>query len=204
MLFIGATDSGEIEAKSGNLDKLQKTLSEKKCKPYIHPSLAPPSTLKEDHRECIAVIVPGSPAKPHFGGPLYVREFSKSVKATAAQFESLLATSDQQSLRTPEMDRKQITVREYQRYQSAGYDIRETLWSAAVIAYSQFYLTINYNNRNCSLPLATSELAYDHQQDCLQIERSVPLISTGQTYDYRQKRTTLGLATRGDGESHGL
>jgi len=189
VLFIGATDDGEIEEKPNNLDKLQKTLSEKLQSIYP-PVYSTTRILKESDRECLAVIVPGSSAKPHFAGPLYVRDFSKTVTASAEQYESLLA---QRTSKTRELQRwigKEITIREFQRYQSAGYDLREMLWPATVVACNQFFLTIDYNNRNHSLPLSTFELAFDHQYDCLQIERNVPLISGGQTEDCRRRRRT--------------
>jgi hypothetical protein len=194
VLFIGATNAGQIEEKPAsekptNLDKLQKTLSDKAAVIYP-PVYFTTTTLKENDRECLAVIVPGSPDKPHFAGQLFLRDLSETVVSTTRQYESLLA---QRTSKTRELQKwigKDITVREFQRYQSAGYDIRELLWPANVVACNQFYLTVNYNNRNWSLPLATFELAYDHQQDCLQIERGVPLISTGQTHDYRQTKRT--------------
>ncbi|MGA7241905.1 MAG: ATP-binding protein, partial [Terracidiphilus sp.] len=72
VLFIGATDGGDIEASPSNLDKLQKTFSEKMQSAYP-PIYYSTRTVQENGKECLAVIVSGSQSKPHFAGPLYVR-----------------------------------------------------------------------------------------------------------------------------------
>ncbi len=81
VLFIGATDKGEIESNPANLDKLQKTLSEKLQSVYP-PVYYTTKIVAADGRECLAVIVPGSSSKPHYSGPLYLRDGSQTVIAT--------------------------------------------------------------------------------------------------------------------------
>lgn len=90
VLFIGATDAGEIESQPSNPDKLQRTFSEKmqNASPAVYYTTR---TVQENGKECLAVIVPGSPSRPHFAGPPYVRDGSQSVVASSRQYETLRA-----------------------------------------------------------------------------------------------------------------
>jgi predicted HTH transcriptional regulator len=76
VLFVGTTDGGEIEAHSSSLDQMQKSLADKLKN--IYPAVYyETKTVQESGRECLAVIVPGSPSRPHFAGLLFVRDGSK-------------------------------------------------------------------------------------------------------------------------------
>ena len=47
--------------------------------------------LKEGDQQFLAVVVPGSAARPHFAGRSYVRRGSESQEASEAQFQALIA-----------------------------------------------------------------------------------------------------------------
>jgi Schlafen, AlbA_2 len=173
VLFIGATDNGEIEPKSANLDKLQKTLSEKMQAIYP-PVYCTTKSLKEGDKECIAVIVPGSPAKPHFAGPLYIRDLSKTVAATMGQYESLLATRTSKANELQRWKGRDITLVEIHRLAGIVYQVERITGAAPLIDCNLFYVTLNVGGRKKSFPLASFEIAYDHESDRIQIERTVP------------------------------
>lgn len=48
-------------------------------------------TIHENEKECLAVIVPESPSRPHFAGPLFIRDGFRTVVANTERHESLLA-----------------------------------------------------------------------------------------------------------------
>ena len=73
VLFIGAKDDGTPEGKQVNLDSLQKTLSEYVAKAYP-PIYWLPHSLDVNGGQVLAVIVPGSSARPRFAGQSYVRK----------------------------------------------------------------------------------------------------------------------------------
>jgi predicted HTH transcriptional regulator len=172
VLFIGVTDKGDIEANISNLDKLQKTFSEKMQ--GVYPSLYyTTKTLKEDLRECLAVIVPGSPSKPHFAGPLYLRDGSQSVVAKAEQYDLLLAARTSKANELQRWIAKEISIVEYRRQAGVGYVIHKSSTVAKIEGCNQFYVTASMGNRKISYALASVEIAYDHQFDRLQIERSI-------------------------------
>lgn len=172
VLFIGATDKGEIEANSSNFDKLQKTLSEKMQS--VYPSVYHVTKIvKEGDRECLAIIVPGSPSKPHFAGPLYLRDGSQSIIATAEQYESLLAAHTSKSRELQRWISRDIALIEFQRRAGMPYVIDKLQRIARVVGCNQFYVTILTEGKMFSYPLASFEIAYDHNHNCLQIERTL-------------------------------
>ena len=173
VLFIGATDDGEIETKAVNLDKIQKTLSEKKESIYP-PVYCTTKVLKEGNSECIAVIVPGSPAKPHFAGPLYVRDFSKTVVAPKEKYESLLAARTSKTHELQGWIGRQITLRFFSRGPGMGYVLDQSAQDATVLDCNQFYVTVEFNNRRLSYPLSRAEITFDHVQNRLELEVTAP------------------------------
>lgn len=75
VLFIGATDAGHVES-SLNFDKAQKEVN--KALGLIYPDVFTRQRVFRDSvsgQECLAVLVPGSPERPHFAGPSYVGSF---------------------------------------------------------------------------------------------------------------------------------
>src|SRR6516162_2031647 len=98
VLFIGVKDDGTSEGKQVNLDSLQKTLSEHVAKAYP-PIYYLPHSLDVNGGQVLAVIVPGSSARPHFAGQSYVREGPKSVVASKEQFDRLIAARNSKTYR---------------------------------------------------------------------------------------------------------
>jgi len=172
ILFIGVTDEGEIQANNPNLDKLQITFSQQMRN--VYPSVYHTTKIvKEGDRECLAVIVPGSPSKPHFAGPLYLRDGSQTLVATAEQYESLLAARTTKSRELQQWISRDITLVEFQRYAGIHYLVGKQTKQATVIACNQFYVTVSIEGRLDSYPLASFEIAYDHSHSRLQIERTL-------------------------------
>src|SRR5882762_1659992 len=89
ILFIGVRNNGDIE-EGTNLDSLQRTLSEKLALAYP-PIFYLSKVLQKNDKQFLAVIVSGSENRPHFAGPAYVREGSKSVTSSDKQFDALIA-----------------------------------------------------------------------------------------------------------------
>jgi hypothetical protein len=173
VLFIGATNAGQIEEKSTNLDRLQRTLSEKTSD--IYPSVFYQTKIvKESGWECLAVIVQGSPAKPHFAGPLYLRDLSNTKVATTEQYESLLATRISRANELLKWKGRDITLVEIHRYAGMAYQVERASRGGLLVDCNQFYVTLQVGGRETSYPLASFEIAYDHESDRLQIERTVP------------------------------
>jgi hypothetical protein len=98
LLCIGVKDDGKIETSQHDLDSLQKTF-EREMEDAYPPILHHTRIVSVPEGKFVAVIIPGSSQGPHFSGPAYVRNGSKTVKASREQFEKVI-------------DRRELKVRE--------------------------------------------------------------------------------------------
>jgi predicted HTH transcriptional regulator len=169
VLFIGATNDGEIQDPGSGLDKLQKTFSEKMQSAYP-PIYYTVTTVQEGEKECLAVIVPGSAARPHFAGPPYLRDGSQTVVAKSEQYESLLAARTGKVYELQKWVGKSITVRILTRQSGMAYVINQNVHEAQVNNANQFYLTVSFGNRIQSYPLNRFEISYDNAANRLEVE----------------------------------
>lgn len=175
VLFIGVKDDGEIEEGGTNLDKLQKTFSEKlqNAYPPIYYSIR---AIAREGRECLAVIVPGSPSKPHYAGPAYLRDGSQTIVAKTEQHESLLSNRIGKARALQAWIGKAITVRTFSRRQGMGFQLDQSELEAKVIECNQFFLTVDMNSGRWSYPFGRFEIAYDHKRNRLEIEVTAPAV----------------------------
>lgn len=145
VLFIPVKNDGTV--KTGiDLDLLQRRISERLASAY--PALHYFQRIIEaDGNPLIAVIVPGSSERPHFSGPAFVRDGSKTVQASAEQFERLIA-------------RRQSVVEELQKWlgktvsytvvrpQNMGGPRIHNRFNASVVECNQWYLTLEIQDNN--------------------------------------------------------
>jgi predicted HTH transcriptional regulator len=171
ILFVGATDAGEIEPHSSNLDKLQKSFSEKLQNAYP-PVYYTTRIVQESGRECLAVIVPGSSLRPHFAGQAFIRDGSKSVEATSEQYETLLASRTGKAYEIQKMMETPLTVSIFQRQAGVAYVINRAISEARISKVNQFYVTIDFGNRKQSYPLSRVEISFDDGMKRPQLEIS--------------------------------
>lgn len=111
ILFIGVYDNGTVETPKTpiNLDSLQKTLSERLNAAWP-PIYYLTKSLRKNSHQFLAVLVPGSSARPHFAGRSYVRVGSETRDASELQFNELLAQRNTKAFAILEWKGKQITV----------------------------------------------------------------------------------------------
>jgi hypothetical protein len=89
IIFVGVFDDGRVQD-NNNLDSLQKKVSEEINKIYP-PIYSQQKVMKnKDGKDFLAVIVRGSPDRPHFAGPSYVRTGSETIVASEEQFARLI------------------------------------------------------------------------------------------------------------------
>jgi hypothetical protein len=153
VLYVGVNDDGTIPRfqKPMNFEDLQKSIS------GIIANAWPPiyilqKTLKKDG-EFVAVIIPGSPLRPHFSGQAYVRVGPETRTASETQFDELIAerTSKVRELR------KLIgqTVNWQQFTPFAGND------NGKVEACNQFFLTIDAGQYKRCFPIEWITISFD-------------------------------------------
>jgi hypothetical protein len=108
LLYIGVREDGSIE-ETVNFDSVQKTLTER-LKAAYPPITYLTRVLVENGKQFLCVLVPGSPERPHFAGPAYVRQGSQTVNATPREFEQLIAQRNSKTYRILQLQGKIIQV----------------------------------------------------------------------------------------------
>jgi hypothetical protein len=90
VLFVGVFDDGRIQDKPTNFEELQKRISGELSN--IYPPIYPTILVREkDGKKFIAVIIFGSPERPHFAGKSYVRNGTKTDDASEANIQEFIA-----------------------------------------------------------------------------------------------------------------
>lgn len=154
ILFIGAYDNGTLEQPRDpvNLDSLQKTLTLLVAEAWP-PIYLLPKVLRKDGREFLAVLVPGSPQRPHFAGHSFVRIGSETRKASEEQFDNLIL---QRSSKARELEKK-IGQRIY--WELVGG--RGGNATGTLAAVNQFFITVHGENYTRCWPLEWITISFE-------------------------------------------
>jgi Schlafen, AlbA_2 len=170
IIFVGVGDDGTVQDRL-NLDTLQKEVS--KTIDRVYPPIYPQMKVMKgtDGKEFLAVVVRGSPNKPHFAGPSYIRDGSQTREASELQFAKLIAERSSKSheilkylgqgvtFRLPEKEMLLIANRVYRDYADGR-----------VTGCNQFFVSVEFfavetatgQTVTRSYPLAFIEISYDH------------------------------------------
>jgi hypothetical protein len=171
VLFIGVYDNGTVEtpAKPINLDSLQKTLSERLNKAWP-PIYYLPKVIRKAGNEFLAVLVPGSPSRPHFAGRSYVRVGSETRDASELQFGELLAQRNSKSFAILEWKGKQITaeIRNTENLRVMG--PTAGFFEPIVVTCDAYTVKLNNNNSIQTIPLDRVLIGHDDERDRLKLE----------------------------------
>jgi hypothetical protein len=154
VLYVGVNNDGTIQQhkEAMNFEKLQKSISSRINEAWP-PIFCLPKTLHKDNAEFIAVLVPGSPQRPHFSGHSYVRIGPETRKASEKQFDDLIAQ------RTSKIRALQKLVGQTVYWQQFG------LYSGGangkVVDCNQFYITIDGGQSKRCFPIEWITISFD-------------------------------------------
>lgn len=163
ILYIGVKDDGSPEQKQADLDSVQKTLGERVR--HAYPTVYYVTRiLKVAGRELLAVIVPGSPNRPHFAGPAYVREGSVTVEASKDQFELLIAMRNSKASKILDWRGRVVTIGQLRK----GEHRPGSFGQATVIDCNQFFVTLKVSDL-FFLSLDRLEISFDGSSQRLAI-----------------------------------
>jgi hypothetical protein len=176
ILFIGVRNDGILQG-LGNPDSVQRSLSSKIAQcfpiPYIFSR-----ALELDGKSFLAVVVPGSENRPHFAGPAFVRDGSKTVSASQEQFARLIAQRNSAAYEILKWQGKSVSIwypsqnRSGTSYHpSTGYKTEGTVKDC-----NQFYVTIEGSafGDAVSFGLEAFEIGFDHKNDRLELRFKSP------------------------------
>lgn len=169
VLYIGVRNNGDVEEKQVNLDTVQKTFNKEMA--FVYPPVPYISKiLSVEGRQCLAVIVPGSPERPHFAGPAYVRVGSETRNASESQYNEMLALRNSKVRKILEFKGEVVTVNDH----AGGVRLGTHGWGgvgAVVADCNQWWITLHEPpDKYFSFSLSRIELSFDDENDTLCIE----------------------------------
>jgi predicted HTH transcriptional regulator len=175
IMFVGVKDNGDIED-IADLDKLQRSIGERVSKAY--PMIYTESRILEKNgKKFLAILVPGSPDRPHFAGPSYIRDGSKSVPSSESQFGILIAQRDSKAYEILKWKGKSVTVhvRGNIILINATTNRRpDKTHKGKILDCNQFYVSLEviepHVTNTAFIPLRFVDLSFDRKNDCLSIE----------------------------------
>lgn len=164
ILFIGVYDSGAPEKpkKPINLDSLQKTFGERMNEAWP-PVYYLTRVIEKDGQQILAVLVPGSAARPHFAGLSYVRVGCETKKASETQFDELVAYRNSKASAILNWKDRDITIERTYAGRSGRYPA-----TATVVACNAFYVTLLLG-RAYSFSLEAVRISYDDEAQRLRL-----------------------------------
>ena len=108
IVYLGVYNDGRIEGQPITDATLKKVSGELG---NIYPPILPQTLVRQkDGKDFVAVIVLGSPNKPHFAGQSYVRDGTKTVSASEVQFEELVAMRNSKVAQILKWQGKQVSI----------------------------------------------------------------------------------------------
>jgi len=172
IIFVGVFDDGRVQESNNNLDSLQKKVSEEINKIYspIYPQM---KVMRKEGKEFLAVIVRGSPERPHFAGQSYIRSGSKTVVASEAQFGRLVAERNSKAREILKWGSREVTYR-FARGDniSVGKHLLTMRTFCRVVDCNQFFVTLEFGfdeKVQRAYPLAFIEINHDCEHDHLEL-----------------------------------
>jgi hypothetical protein len=164
VLYIGVKNDGTPEEKPVNLDSLQKTFSDRVSEAYPLVYYLT-KIVNVSGKQVLAIIVPGSPDRPHFAGQAYIREGSKSVVASRPQFDELIASRNSKAYEILKWKGREISTAikqpVYLYGKPSGHKVVRSL--GTVLDCNQFYVTLDDRGKKESIPLEWTEISFDHE-----------------------------------------
>jgi len=160
VLYIGVKNNGDVEEKQVDLDGLQKKFNKEMA--FVYPRIPYlPKVLNIDGRQCLAVIVSGSPERPHFTGLAYVRRGSQTVDASEEQFAGLIAQRNTVAYQILLWRDRTVSFYMTKRDGDSPY----TGSSFTIVDCNQFYVTLEKEGTMLSFALRNVDLSFDHRNN---------------------------------------
>jgi Putative DNA-binding domain len=158
ILYVGVDDNGMVQkhAASFNFENLQKTISGIIGKAWP-PIYFVSHILKKDDLEFIAVVILGSPLRPHFSGPAFVRVGPESRDASEEQYDELIAERSSTFRALQKLRGKIIHWSAY----SAFAPHAGRSGNGKLIDCNRFYLTIDGETGRVCFPINNVKISFD-------------------------------------------
>jgi hypothetical protein len=170
VLFIGVRNDGIGEGMSDqDVDSIQKKLNQEldNAFPFIPRECR---ILEHGGKRLLAVLIPGSPDRPHFAGHSYVRIGSETRDASEAQFEALVAERSSKVRHIRKYIGQVVTLTDSTRLNEAA-RIQATTYTGHLADCNSHFLTIEIVSKTLrSFPVTLVHISHNNQRNSLHLE----------------------------------
>jgi predicted HTH transcriptional regulator len=169
LLVIGVRDTGEIEDGETNFDSLQMKLHEQIAKIYppIPSSEISARVVAHEGRRFLAVVVRGSRRGPHFAGPAYVRNMTRTDIASTEQFSELIAQRGDKPYEILKWKGRMITIENVLR---TPYGSSRSFYEPIVEDCDSQRVKVRTGDSTKTIPLSQIEVSFDDDRQRLKLE----------------------------------
>jgi predicted HTH transcriptional regulator len=172
VLFVGINDDGTLQqvAPDHDWERQQKTVNEELNRAYPPLYVLPKIIRDEQGREFLAVIVPGSPQRPHFTGKAYIRVGPETKEASEEQFDNLIVQRSSKVYEILKWKGKTVTVDISIRQVISGTSYSQGTWPGTVEDCNNFWVSLLTETKQpvvCSLALV--DLSFDSSNNRLRL-----------------------------------
>lgn len=174
VLFVGVDDKGTPQQQADQLPAMLNTVSGviDQAYPPIYRHVIPIDISGEG--ACLAVIVPGSPSRPHFAGQSYVRVGDQTRSASEEQFATLISQRNSKGYEISKWIGKTVSRWHFSEKPNRDREIQTRSDDFILVACNAHYLTLESdphraNRYTESIPLEWVELSYDHPKHRLAV-----------------------------------
>jgi hypothetical protein len=170
VLFVGADDNGNPQLATNDLEDVIKAISgvlDDGAFPAIYRHIVPLHLSAGG--SCLAVIIPGSPERPHFAGNSYIRVGSETKTASNMQFQDLIAQRSSKTRKILEYKGRMVTLRQVHRGGN-----NHPWWEhneCELIDCNQFFATLRavVGGGLLAFPVEWIDISFDPNRDTLML-----------------------------------
>jgi len=170
LMLVGVRDNGTPEP-GIDCDALQKEISKKISRAY--PAIYYfQKTLRTDDAQFVAVIVPGSPNRPHFAGPAFIRDGPETKAASEQQFQKLIASRTAKSYEIIKHIGETVSVEMRNTERIGVMGPTQGHWDGRILDCSQFVVVVQPQGMSepTGIPLSRILLSRDEVKKRLRLE----------------------------------
>jgi predicted HTH transcriptional regulator len=172
VLYIGVKDDGVLEdvPPGHNWESQQKTVSEELSRAYPPLYMLPKIVRDEQGREFLAVIIPGSPQRPHFTGKAYIRVGAQTKEASDEEFDKLITQRSSKVYEILKWRGKDVTAVRMLRNAPPHVDHEMGNVSGKVEDCNQFWVTfLRSADQHVVHSLSLTDLSFDSTENRLKL-----------------------------------
>jgi len=168
VLFVGVNNDGTFENVASDYDweKLQKTITQELNRAYPWIYSVQKIVNGDQGGQCLAVIIWGSPERPHFTGKSYIRKGPETTEASDREFDALIAERSSKAYEIRKWIGEQIVVAQFVQGMLTPQPV-------TLLDCNQYYFSVEYPGPvrvHFSYPLTRTEVSFHHVLNCLQLE----------------------------------